>query len=96
MNVINSIGAISLGVVVGWLTRFVLRRIKAFTTKTLTAILSVIIGGSAIAFLRADPSVWWFYPIGLLLGFILYSLVAVLAGVKDHDRILYHERRDPK
>ncbi|HET9791696.1 MAG TPA: hypothetical protein VFR08_10370, partial [Candidatus Angelobacter sp.] len=27
-------------------------------------------------FLEADKSVWWFYPIGLFLGFAIYQVIA--------------------
>jgi len=37
-----------------------------------------MVGGAVIKFLEADRSTWWFYPIGLLIGFIAYQIVATV------------------
>lgn len=60
------------------MTRFVVRRFKTFGPKTLTSVIGVLTGGAAIKFIDAgkDKDVWWFYPIGLFLGFLVYTLVA--------------------
>jgi uncharacterized membrane protein len=74
------IGALSLGIVVGWLVRYFIRRFKSFTPKVLGSVVTAAIGGAVIRFLEHDTNVWWFYPIGLLLGFVVYSIVAVSVG----------------
>lgn len=68
-------GSLSLGIVVAFLVRYFIRRFKAFGPKTLGAVISVMLGGAAIKFLESDKTVWWFYPIGLLAGFVLYAIL---------------------
>jgi hypothetical protein len=45
----------------------------------LGTIISIIAGGAVIKFLEAERSVWWFYPIGLLAGFAIYTVLALWA-----------------
>ena len=78
MNVINAAGAGCLGTVIGWLVRFFVGRFQSFTPKALASVVSVLMGGAVIGFLESDRSVWWFYPIGLLAGFVLYTALALL------------------
>ncbi|HCJ67087.1 MAG TPA: hypothetical protein DHV62_07135, partial [Elusimicrobia bacterium] len=67
MSIIAVVGSLSLGIVIGWLVRYFIRRFKSFTPKALGSVVSIIAGGAVIKFLEADKSVWWFYPIGLLM-----------------------------
>lgn len=98
MNIVAAIGALSLGIVVGWLVRYFIRRFKSFTPQALGFVISIIAGGAIIKFLEADKTVWWFYPIGLLLGFILYTIVAILIsrknGVPDWVYMMSHQKND--
>ena len=89
MNALGAIGATCLGVVIGWLTRYFIQRFNRFTPMHLSSVVSIILGSAVMAFLGADKSVWWFYPIGLLLGFVLYSAIAVRAGAPP-PKIFYH------
>jgi urea transporter len=89
MQMVPKIGAVSLGIVIGWLVRFYIRRSQDFNTQTLKTLVSILVGGAVIRFLDADKTVWWFYPIGLLIGFIVYSVVAVLAGGAKVEGSLY-------
>jgi hypothetical protein len=77
-NVVPPIGATSLGIVIGWLVRYFIRRFKTFTPSVLSSVLSIVLGGAAIKFLAADKTVWWFYPIGLLIGFIVYQVIVMV------------------
>jgi hypothetical protein len=83
MQAIPAIGATCLGIVIGWLVRFFLFRMKTFVVKGLGSIVSVLVGGTAIRFLATDKTVWWFYPIGLLVGFVVYSVVGAVAVRND-------------
>ncbi len=74
------VGSLSVGIVVGWLVRFFIRRFKKFGPAALSAVVSVLLGGTVVKFLEADRSVIWYYPIGLLAGFIIYTIVAVLGA----------------
>jgi hypothetical protein len=98
MNIVAVIGSLSLGIVVGWLVRYFIRRFKSFTPQALGFVISIIAGGAVIKFLEADKTVWWFYPIGLLVGFILYTIVAILIsrknGVPDWAYMMSHQKND--
>jgi hypothetical protein len=75
MNVAN-VGSACLGVVIGWTTRFFLYRFKEFDPKSLSATLSPMLGGGVVGFfswISTDRAAVWFYPIGLLIGFVIYS-----------------------
>jgi hypothetical protein len=79
MNIVPIVGALSLGIVVGWLVRYFLRRFEKFTPQALGSVITIIVGGAVVKFLEVEKTVWWFYPIGLLVGFILYSIIALWA-----------------
>lgn len=78
MNLVPAIGATALGIAIGWLVRYFIRRFDKFGPKVVGSAISIILGGAAIKFLEADKSVWWFYPIGLLLGFAIYQIIAIV------------------
>lgn len=78
MNIVPAIGATALGIVIGWLVRYFIRRFDKFGPPVFGSVISIILGGAAIKFLEADRSVWWFYPIGLLLGFVIYQIIATV------------------
>lgn len=92
MDIISAIGATALGIVVGWLVRYFIRRFESFTPKALGSVVSIIAGGAIISFLKTDMSVWWFYPIGLLIGFIVYTIIAIKAGGLHDEGVLYDLR----
>jgi len=77
MRAIPFIGAACLGIVVGFLVRYFMRRFDKYGPAALGSVLSIILGGAAVKYLQEDKTVWWFYPIGLLLGFIVYQLVVI-------------------
>ncbi len=79
MALVPALGSLSLGIVVGWLVRFFLRRFRTFTPKTLGTVVTILVGGAVVRFLSADTLVWWWYPIGLLVGFVAYTLLALWA-----------------
>ena len=83
MQVIPAVGATCLGIVIGWLVRYFIRRFETFNPQILGSVVSILLGGAVVRFLEADKTVWWFYPIGLLLGFIVYSVIAWLVGGKQ-------------
>ncbi len=89
MSLVPAVGAMCLGIVIGWLTRYFVFRFNSFKPMTLTAVISAIVGGTVVGFLGADKSVWWFYPIGLLIGFVVYAVVARRAGAPSRGAV-YH------
>src|SRR4051812_13252283 len=76
-NVIPAIGATCLGIVVGWLVRYFIRRFDKFTPSVFGSLISILLGSAVMKVLTADKMTWWFYPIGLLLGFIAYQVIAM-------------------
>jgi hypothetical protein len=76
MSVVPPIGAMCLGIVIGWLVRFFIWRFETFSPSVLSSVISILLGGGITRFLSADPNVWWFYPIGLLVGFVVYQVIA--------------------
>src|ERR1051325_549006 len=96
MATIPAIGAACLGIVIGWLVRFFIRRFDKFNPQVLGSVISIVAGGAVVRFLETDSTVWWFYPIGLFLGFVLYTAVAVVVSKKfPADGVLFR-REDPK
>jgi uncharacterized membrane protein len=81
VSIVAAAGATSLGAVIGWLVRYFIRRLNRFGPVVLGSVVSVILGGAVIKFLEADRSVWWFYPIGLAVGLVVYHFAALSAGV---------------
>jgi hypothetical protein len=73
---VPAIGATCLGIVIGYLVRYFIRRFSNFGAGALGSVITIILGGAVIKFLEADRSVWWFYPIGLFLGFAFYQWIA--------------------
>ena len=80
---IPDLGAACLGIVIGWLARYFLTRFRSFTPKIMASVVSILVGGAAVEFLSmgtgGGPNTVWFYPIGLLVGFVVYTIVAVIA-----------------
>jgi hypothetical protein len=86
---VSEIGSTSLGVVIGFLVRYFIRRFNSFSASVLSSVITIILGGAVIKFIEADKTVWWFYPIGLLLGFVAYQIIATRAI--ESDRTYYRE-----
>jgi hypothetical protein len=89
MHVLPALGACSLGIVIGWLVRYFIRRFTTFNPQVLSTLVSILVGGVVIRFLDGDKTAWWFYPIGLLIGFIVYSVIAYMVGGKEATGALY-------
>lgn len=93
MNVVAAIGSTCLGIVVLCISWYFVRRFNSFTPQTLSAVISIILGGVVAGFLSEDKSVWWFYPIGLFIGLIGYVIASYMAtrdeGLSFKDRMGY-------
>lgn len=85
------IGATCLGIFMGWMVRYFVFRFTEFTPQVLGMTVSVLTGGAIVGFLSNDDNkseTVWFYPIGLLIGCILYSLFGLMArNREDPDRL---------
>jgi hypothetical protein len=96
---IPAIGATCLGIVIGWLIRYFLFRFENFNPKVLGSTISLIAGGVVISFLQSntpDKTVVWFYPIGVLGGFIIYTISARLSGAPSKGSIFYSTNEKDK
>lgn len=82
MNV-EAAGALSIGAVVGYVLRYFMRRFKTFTPKGLVTVLGALGGGALFKFLAKSPGAPWWYFIGILAGFVAYTLIALARGDKD-------------
>jgi hypothetical protein len=80
---VPAIGATSLGIVVGWLVRYFVPRFETFTPAVLSSVLTIGLGGAAIRFLETDKTVWWFYPIGMVIAFVAYQILAMIVVRED-------------
>src|SRR6266404_9478676 len=58
-------------------------RMKSFTPKVLSSIVSIIAGGAAIKLLARNSDLVWWYMIGVFLGFVIYSIVGALAKSEE-------------
>ncbi len=75
MEFIKPTGILCLGAVVGWLVRYFLFRFDEFTPTIMGATVSIVLLTGVVKFLGYSKDVFvWIYPIGLALGFIIYSL----------------------
>lgn len=68
-------GVLALGGFVGHLMRFATLNLKP-TTKVIVTLLSAALGGAPILFLQDAGTARWFYPLGLLLAFLIPYEVA--------------------
>lgn len=96
MDYVAATGATCLGIVIGWLVRYFIRRFNAFNPQVLGSVVSILAGGVVVKFLEADKTVWWFYPIGLFIGFVLYTAVAVILAKKFPDEGVVFGRKPPE
>ena len=74
---VPAIGATCLGVVVGWLVRYFVPRFSTFGPAALSSVLSIALG-VAIRFLEPGKSIWWFYPIGMVVAFVAYQVIVTI------------------
>jgi hypothetical protein len=91
------IGSTCLGVVVGWLVRYFLFRFEKFNVQILGSTISILTGGVIIVFFNSvDPNkeVIWFYPIGLLIGFVIYSVTARWSGAPSKGSVYYVAKKE--
>jgi hypothetical protein len=75
MGVAANVGAISLGLFVGYLVWHFVSKFSAFTVSGLTSILGAVLAGAVLKYLAKEENaqVFVFYPIGLVLGAMLFG-----------------------
>lgn len=82
-------GAASLGVFIGYLAWYFIVRFggERFTTDGLTAVVGVLVGGAVIDFLKTTGAAtrdWWWYPIGLVIGWGVFIVFRFLNWMTGH------------
>ena len=95
--ILESIGIFCLGTVIGWLVRYFIRRFHSFGPQALGTTISIFSGGGVVKLLKSSEvhqSLVWLYPIGLFVGFVLYSFLAWKAGA-DSDGTIYWVTSEP-
>jgi hypothetical protein len=84
---VAAVGAVALGIFLGYLTWYFVVRFKEYSASALASVVGVFAGGTVVAFLGAQSistsDVLGWYAIGLFLGFVVYSVVAIIFG-PDH------------
>jgi hypothetical protein len=83
-------GTFLLGLFIGYLVRYFVVRLLTFSVAMLAVIIAAVLGGSIAGFLLIDQvgqSVRWWYPIGIIVGWMVNAVIAWLADV-------IHQRRD--
>jgi glycopeptide antibiotics resistance protein len=94
---VAAIGSTCLGIVVGWLVRYFLFRFDKFNAQILGSTISLLVGGVVIGFFNwvdPDKTVVWFYPIGVLIGFVIYTVTARMFGAPSKGSIYYSSRKE--
>lgn len=74
-------GSLALGIFIAYLTWYFVTRFTEFNVAGLSAVAAVVAGGVVVAFLDAGIAPGgvplehrWFYPVGLVVGFLVYAL----------------------
>lgn len=80
---VPELGSASLGIVMGWLVRYFIRRFEKFSPAAFSSVVSILVGGVVVKFLGTEQNILWFYPIGLLIGFVIYHVIATIEMNKE-------------
>jgi hypothetical protein len=75
MSVVQIIGSICFGTVIGWVLRFVLAFAKEITVGSLATIISAIGGAAVTALFDLKGGMFAYYSVGLFAGFFMHVLL---------------------
>lgn len=85
MITLSSVGALCLGIFISFLMRTFVRKFDEFNVSALRDVIILATGGGVIQllefFIKPDSSVFAFYPIGLVIGWVVYTVVWVSADL---------------
>ena len=96
MDWIIAAGALSLGILIGAIVGWYFSESKIITLTVLAGCISALVGSSVLAMFSflagksAPPHEYWFYPVGLLIGFV------IVIGLEMTYYDYYGGRRFPK
>jgi tetrahydromethanopterin S-methyltransferase subunit C len=94
MDWIIAVGSLSLGILIGAIVGWYFSESKIITLPVLAGCISALVGSSVLAMFsflagKSGPThEYWFYPVGLLIGFV------VVIGLELMHYNYYGERRD--
>jgi hypothetical protein len=75
MNVTQFIGGLAFGLVIGWVTYFIIRRAQPKVLTDISTLIGIIGGGTITALFDPEKDSFWGYCIGLAIGFFAYYIV---------------------
>ena len=86
VNWLVASGSLCLGISIGALARIYIGRSEAFTLEGLVGVVSMLAGSGVLAIFHfiggnTPSQEYWFYPIGLPLGFIIVYIVGRRSGI---------------
>lgn len=90
MSILQIVGSVCFGFVIGWVLRFILAHAKEITVSSLTTVVSAVGGGAVTAFFDREGDMFSCYSIGLAAGFLLHVL---LLDVDDKTGEVKYRRR---
>jgi hypothetical protein len=88
MEWIPSLGCFCLGALIGVLVRYYVSEAEKMTLKVLASSISVLAGSGVIGiFHLMDPNgaasnAYWFYPVGLLVGFAVVAIIEMIEAAQ--------------
>ncbi len=77
VTTLAAVGIFCLGLFVGYLAWYFITRLRSYGVAALAGIVAVVGSSVIITFIQADPlgqSIRWWYPIGLVAGWGLFTL----------------------
>ena len=77
----EQVGLIALGVFMGYMAWYFATRVKENWMTSFAAVAGVLFGGVVLTFLggASSDNRWW-YPIGLVIGWLIYAIARKLVG----------------
>jgi len=72
VTILQFIGALAFGAVIGWVTYFIMRRAQPKALNDITTIIGILGGAAVIALFDPEGPVFGGYAIGLAIGFFGY------------------------
>lgn len=84
-------GALSFGIVIGWVSYRTLRRSKVTGLGDIATVIGAVGGGAITALFPAGSATFGAYGVGLALGFFFYLAVALIISSKTEGLVVANE-----
>jgi len=76
----EEIGAFALGVFLGYMAWYFATRVTTNWMTSFSAVVGILFGGVVLGFLGSGFEAQWSYPLGLVLGWLIYALLKKYGG----------------